>query len=56
MATTVNNTTANSKITIIFDAGVNPISANDGPRLGTGNTESDVIIFFTFLYFYLIIA
>ena len=42
MATTVNNTTANSKITIIFDAGVNPSSANDGPRLGTGNTESDV--------------
>jgi len=44
MATTVNNTTANSKITIVFDSGVNPDSSNDGPRLGTGNTESDVII------------
>jgi hypothetical protein len=44
MATTVNNTTANSRITIIFDASVNPNSENDGPRLGTGNTESDVMI------------
>ena len=44
MATTVNNTTANSKITIIFDAGVNSDSVNDGPRSGTGNTESDVMI------------
>jgi len=44
MATTVNNTTANSKITIIFDSGVNRLSENDGPRLGTGNTESDVMI------------
>lgn len=44
MATTVNNTTANSRITIIFDADVNQESPNDGPRLGTGNTESDVII------------
>tara|TARA_R100001510_G_C7530058_1_gene121886 strand:+ start:132 stop:608 length:477 start_codon:yes stop_codon:yes gene_type:complete len=44
MATTVNNTTANSRITIIFDAGVNSNSVNDGPRSGTGNTESDVMI------------
>lgn len=44
MATTVNNTTANSRITIIFDSGVNRLSENDGPRLGTGNTESDVMI------------
>ena len=44
MATTVNNTTANSRITIIFDSGTNPVSENDGPRLGTGNTESDVYI------------
>lgn len=44
MATTVNNTTATSRITIIFDAAVNPESQNDGPRLGTGNTESDVMI------------
>jgi len=44
MATTVNKTTANSRITIIFDASVNPDSKNDGPRLGTGNTESDVMI------------
>jgi len=44
MATTVNNTTSNSRITIVFDSGINPDSVNDGPRLGTGNTESDVII------------
>ena len=44
MATTVNNTTANSRITIIFDSGINPVSENDGPRLGTGNTESDVMV------------
>ena len=44
MATTVNNTTANSRITIIFDAGLNPENENNGPRLGTGNTESDVMI------------
>ena len=44
MATTVNNTTATSRITIIFDAAVNPESQNDRPRLGTGNTESDVMI------------
>jgi hypothetical protein len=44
MATTVNNTTANQKITIIFDAGVNKTNSNDGPRFGTGNTESDVVI------------
>ena len=44
MATTVNNTTSNSRITIVFDAGINPDSVNDGPRLGTGNTESDVYL------------
>ena len=44
MATTVNNTTANSRITIIFDADLNPENENNGPRLGTGNTESDVMI------------
>jgi len=44
MATTVNNTTANQRITIIFDAGLNPDNQNDGPRSGTGNTESDVMI------------
>ena len=44
MATTVNNTTANQRITIIFDAGLNNNNENDGPRFGTGNTESDVII------------
>ena len=42
MATTVNNTTINTRLTILFDANVNPDSANDGPRTGTGNTESDV--------------
>ena len=44
MTTTVNNTTANSRITIIFDSGINPENENNGPRLGTGNTESDVIV------------
>ena len=29
MATTVNNTTINTKLTIIFDVDVNPSSAND---------------------------
>lgn len=42
MATTVNNTTANSRITIIYDA--KGTLDGDGPRLGTGNTESDVYI------------
>jgi len=44
MATTVNNTTSNSRITIIFDAGVNYDNENNGPRIGTGDTESDVMI------------
>jgi|TARA_R100001460_G_scaffold21325_1_gene43594 hypothetical protein len=44
MATTVNNTTINTRLTILFDANVNPDSVNDGPRTGTGNTESDVYI------------
>lgn len=42
MATTVNNTTVNSRITIIFDAG-GSLTGN-GPALGTGNTESDVYL------------
>ena len=42
MAKTVNNTTANSRITIIFDASGS--LTGDGPALGTGNTESDVLI------------
>tara|TARA_R100001086_G_scaffold249728_3_gene190596 strand:- start:3230 stop:3667 length:438 start_codon:yes stop_codon:yes gene_type:complete len=44
MATTINNTTANARLTIIFDAGINPTSENDGPRSGSGNTESDVYV------------
>jgi len=44
MATTLNNTTINSKLTIIFDAGVNKTNENDGPVSGTGNTESDVMV------------
>ena len=44
MATTVNNTTANQKITIIFDADLNPENQDNGPRRGTGNTESDVMV------------
>jgi hypothetical protein len=46
MATTVNNTTANSRITIIFDAA--GALDGDGPAAGTGNTESDVYIDNTF--------
>ena len=42
MATTVNNTTVNSRITIIFDAG-GSLDGN-GPAKGTGNTESDVYL------------
>ena len=44
MATTVNNTTINTRLTIIFDADVNKDSANDGPASGSGNTESDVYL------------
>jgi hypothetical protein len=40
MATTVNNTTVNVRLTIIFDAGGS--LEGDGPAKGTGNTESDV--------------
>ena len=42
MATTINNTTVNSRLTIVFDAS-GSLDGN-GPRLGTGNTESDVYI------------
>lgn len=42
MATTVNNTTVNHRITILFDA-AGDLDGN-GPRLGTGNTESDVYL------------
>ena len=42
MATTVNNTTVQSRITIIFDA-AGPLTGN-GPAKGTGNTESDVYL------------
>lgn len=42
MATTVNNTTVNSRITIIYDAG-GSLDSN-GPAKGTGNTESDVYL------------
>ena len=42
MATTVNNTTVNSRITIIFDA-AGDLDGN-GPAKGTGNTESDVYL------------
>ena len=40
MATTVNNTTVNTRLTIIFDAD-GQLDGN-GPAKGTGNTESDV--------------
>jgi len=42
MATTVNNTTVNSRITIIYDAD-GKLDGN-GPAKGTGNTESDVYL------------
>ena len=42
MATTVNNTTVNARITIIFDA-AGSLNGN-GPAKGTGNTESDVYL------------
>jgi len=42
MATTVNNTTVNSRITIIFDA-AGALDGN-GPAKGTGNTESDIYL------------
>jgi len=48
MATTVNNTTANSRITIIFDSAINPNDPHNGPRDGLGNTEADVYIDNTF--------
>ncbi len=44
MAITINNTSINSRLTILFDAGINPSNENDGPVYGTGNTESDVYI------------
>jgi hypothetical protein len=58
MSMTINNTTITTRLTIIFDAGPNPdnevyyregsgdyqLVNNDGPALGTGNTESDVYI------------
>jgi hypothetical protein len=42
--TLINNTTVNTRLTIIFDAGENPLNLDDGPRLGVGNTEADVFI------------
>ena len=42
MATTVNNTTVQSRITILFDAD-GPLTG-DGPAKGTGNTQSDIYL------------
>ena len=42
MATTVNNTTVQSRISILFDAS-GPLTG-DGPAKGTGNTQSDVYL------------
>lgn len=42
MATTINNTTVNARLTIIFDAAGS--LTGDGPAKGTGNTESDVYL------------
>tara|TARA_R100000951_G_scaffold29120_1_gene25261 strand:- start:7410 stop:7901 length:492 start_codon:yes stop_codon:yes gene_type:complete len=40
----VNNTTINTRLTIIFDASENALNSDDGPRLGVGNTEADIFI------------
>ena len=42
MATTINNTSVNSRLTIIFDA--NGDLDGNGPAKGSGNTESDVYL------------
>jgi len=42
MAKTVNNTTVNSRISILFDAA--GLLDGNGPAKGTGNTESDVYL------------
>lgn len=50
MSIVINNTTINSRLTIVFDAAAkkDPITgeiiSNDGPAFGSGNTESDVYI------------
>jgi cation transport regulator ChaB len=44
MSITINNTTINTRLTIIFDADINKNNENDGPVFGSGNTESDVYI------------
>jgi len=50
MSITINNTTVNSRLTIIFDAdaqkdhSTGEIISSDGPAFGTGNTESDVYL------------
>ena len=47
MSIKINNTTVTSQLTIIFDSAPNldkKNQPNDGPALGSGNTESDVII------------
>ena len=48
MATTINNTTINSRLTIVFDAAGS--SDGNGPASGTGNTESDVYVDNTVYY------
>tara|TARA_R110000803_G_scaffold180527_1_gene242956 strand:- start:405 stop:896 length:492 start_codon:yes stop_codon:yes gene_type:complete len=42
--TLINNTTINTRLSIIFDASENALNLDDGPRLGVGNTEADVSI------------
>ena len=42
MTITINNTSINYRLTVIFDAAGS--LSGDGPALGTGNTESDVYI------------
>lgn len=42
MAITINNTSINTRLTIIFDA--DGVLDSNGPALGTGDTESDVYV------------
>ncbi len=40
----INNTTVNTRFSILFDSDVNSINENNGPRSSSGNTESDVYV------------
>jgi|TARA_E500000318_G_scaffold12487_2_gene11490 hypothetical protein len=44
MPITINNVTINNRLTIINDADVSQTNPNNGPKLYSGDTETDVII------------